>query len=142
MIKRAKILILLFVVCFNCSIFENEQDYVIYPPNIIGEWIRTDFDGNISFYAPSQIDTAIVDEFITYHFYNDNTCRMLWNGTSDYYYTNCEWRINGEEPQIYLTLSFDLFDPVWPNLSFNDLYKIIELSDKNISLILITSNND
>ncbi len=136
--------LLLFPLILSCSIFENEQDFEIYPPNILGEWIRTDFNGDAEFQKISSIDTSSFKNYIIYEFKNDYSCEMNSGLQTTNYsiFTDCGWSMFGEEPDIYLTIQFSIFDPIWPSTIFWDFYKITELSEDRISLRQLDSNHD
>ncbi|MBO6793452.1 MAG: hypothetical protein JJ895_06045 [Balneolaceae bacterium] len=126
----------------SCSLFDNEQDFEIYPPNIIGEWIRTDFTGITEFINLSQADTSSIELYMKYTFGDNNTCELESSNSNSFYFYGCKWYINKDDEDYYFFLQFDVDWGIWPGPVYWDLYKIRELSDQKMTLILIDSNND
>jgi hypothetical protein len=122
---------------FSCSVFENEQDFEIHPPSIIGEWyLIHDEDGNPNFFHPSKIDTAEFERIITIDFFESNDCSI--NDLKPKYnrHWRCIWSIYAEEnyTRFFLNLDFDyqLPAPTFFDKSTGILYEIIELSQDRL----------
>ncbi len=135
--------LLLFPLLLSCSIFENEQDFEIYPPNIIGEWIRTDFAGDTEYIKPSSIDTSLFKNYILYNFNDNYSCEMNsgLQPSNNSFYSDCGWSMYGEDPNIYLTTQFSFASQTFVRAIYWDFYKVTELSEDRISLRLLDSNH-
>ena len=128
-----KLIFLCSLILVSCSLFENEQDFEIYPPNIIGEWYQTDFEGNIKFHKEVEFDSTINPVIQRRTFSDDYTCEVT-NATPPYSTSfSCEWRIYGNKPEVYLKLDYEhIYDP-WP-FYMGELFRIKELSDQKFIL--------
>ncbi|MBO6793451.1 MAG: hypothetical protein JJ895_06040 [Balneolaceae bacterium] len=138
-----RVILLLSTLLISCSLFNNEQQIVLDEEFIVGEWVLTDFDGDLNLVSFSQVDTSKLDNYIYYNFteqpqYWHFKCEII-HSKKPINYNYCRWRVDGKSPDLYLTLhyNYDLIN--WtslfhPPMDSYYLYKVTKLNQNSLNL--------
>lgn len=136
-----RVLLLFLPLFLSCSIFDNEQGYIIDTDLIEGEWYLTyKTDSDPIFYRPELVDTAKADRVISFTIVGTSLCDLKGIKPIYNYGWRCEYSIYSDrEDEYYLNFNYSYITSNLLEVDSGDLFQILELNEERILVRYIGS---
>lgn len=126
---------ILLVICLSCSIFDDHSgvETRLNLDLLSGDWFQIDTGIDTKFLKPTDVDTSQYTYILSFSFQENNNCSMLRIKPAYNRYSNCEYRVYGNENDVFLQINYVEMFQQWP-INKGQLYRINDISDSFIKV--------